>query len=150
MHRSLTGILLTLALVAGCGGSSSSPQADASVQSDTAAGQQDGATQRDALGQNDSAGQNDASGPADHTENNGGVMHKPGKDNPLVNCTACHGSDLKGGTGPSCYSCHNSNDHTINRGGQMHRSGTSSSCSACHGPNNSGGLGRACTSAGCH
>lgn len=89
------------------------------------------------------------SGPADHTESMSGVMHKPGKEDPLANCTACHGADLTGGaSAPSCYDCHNSQDHTIDRNGVMHRTGQGSSCSACHGPSNGGGLGPACTT--CH
>jgi mono/diheme cytochrome c family protein len=44
--------------------------------------------------------------PADHTVNHGGVLHKPGLTNPLVNCVACHGARLQGGEGPSCTSCH--------------------------------------------
>ncbi|MBI5102563.1 MAG: hypothetical protein HZB33_12115, partial [Nitrospirae bacterium] len=26
--------------------------------------------------------------------------------NGVSTCTACHGADLRGGSGPSCYSCH--------------------------------------------
>jgi len=45
--------------------------------------------------------------PADHTINHSGFMHKSGLNQPLVNCVACHGSDLKGGTtGVSCFECH--------------------------------------------
>jgi cysteine-rich repeat protein len=45
--------------------------------------------------------------PADHTDSKRGFMHKPGKDYPFTNgCTACHGSDLRGNIGPSCYTCH--------------------------------------------
>ena len=46
--------------------------------------------------------------PADHTISQDGYMHKSGLAQPLVNCVACHGSDLKGGTtGVSCFECHN-------------------------------------------
>jgi len=84
-----------------------------------------------------------------HTEVVGGVCHKTGKEDPLANCTSCHGAKLDGGpANVSCYSCHSAADHTIDRGGKMHREGTSASCNPCHGPNNSGGLGPACTS--CH
>jgi hypothetical protein len=153
MHRScVAAVLCSLALAAGCGGSSTTPQNDGSVQSDGALGdansQRDGATQQnDGPLQSDGPVQDDGGGTA-HTENNGGVMHAPGKNNPLVNCTSCHGADLKGGTGPSCYSCHNNSDHTINRLGHMHRAGASSTCNACHGPSNTGGLGPACST--CH
>lgn len=46
--------------------------------------------------------------PEGHTAFNGGVPHMPGFNNPTVNCTACHGADLKGGDAgePSCTSCH--------------------------------------------
>lgn len=45
--------------------------------------------------------------PADHTINQSGYMHKSGLNQPLVNCVACHGSDLRGGsTGVSCFECH--------------------------------------------
>jgi hypothetical protein len=45
--------------------------------------------------------------PDDHTINKGGFFHKPGLDNPVVNCVLCHGDDLRGGTsGVSCFSCH--------------------------------------------
>jgi hypothetical protein len=83
--------------------------------------------------------------PPGHTEDNGGVMHLPGKEDPLANCVACHGADLRGGTAGSCYDCHNADDHTAGRG---HRSGPPSSCETCHGPGNSGGLGPACST--CH
>ena len=121
--------------------------ADAAV-TDAGSGS-DGAGGNDAAGGTDAAtGQDTAGQPPDHTENQNGVWHRTGKENPLANCVACHGSDLRGGSGPSCYTCHNDNDHTINRGGYLHRSGTQSSCNPCHGPSNSGGLGPACTT--CH
>jgi len=45
--------------------------------------------------------------PSDHTQNEEGVMHKPGLNSPYRNgCTSCHGADLSGGIAPSCYSCH--------------------------------------------
>jgi DMSO/TMAO reductase YedYZ molybdopterin-dependent catalytic subunit len=44
--------------------------------------------------------------PADHTINNSGFSHKEGLYQPEINCTVCHGIDLMGGFGPSCYSCH--------------------------------------------
>ncbi len=85
--------------------------------------------------------------PDGHTENLDGTWHKPGKEDPLSNCTACHGANLDGGVG-SCYACHNSSDHNKNRSGVKHQDGSSSSCSTCHGPNNGGGLGPACNE--CH
>lgn len=50
---------------------------------------------------------NNSSAPSDHTVNKSGVMHKSGLTSPTSNCVSCHGTDLKGGDGPSCYSCHN-------------------------------------------
>jgi mono/diheme cytochrome c family protein len=44
--------------------------------------------------------------PAGHTVNKNGVYHRPGLTDPLTNCVLCHGSDLKGGSGPSCFKCH--------------------------------------------
>ena len=109
----------------------------------------DGGGGHDAAGGSDAAtGQDTAGQPPGHTDNQSGVWHRPGKEDPLTNCVACHGSDLRGGTGPSCYSCHNANDHSNNRNGVMHRSGTTASCNPCHGPSNTGGLGPACST--CH
>jgi DnaJ-class molecular chaperone len=75
-------------------------------------------------------------------------MHQPGNTDPLANCTSCHGADLKGASGPSCYSCHSATSHTVNRLGTMHRDGAETTCNACHGPANAGGLGPACST--CH
>ena len=44
--------------------------------------------------------------PSDHTVSENGYMHKSGASNATTNCISCHGADLKGGTGPSCYTCH--------------------------------------------
>lgn len=45
--------------------------------------------------------------PADHTVSQDGAMHKSGLNQPLTNCVACHGNDLKGGSSQvSCYECH--------------------------------------------
>jgi hypothetical protein len=54
----------------------------------------------------DSAAPDDA--PEGHTVIKDGVAHATGLDNPTVNCTACHGADLRGGDNgePSCFTCH--------------------------------------------
>lgn len=44
--------------------------------------------------------------PASHTVSQDGALHAPGLHNPSTNCVACHGSELQGGTGPSCTRCH--------------------------------------------
>ncbi|MBI5375978.1 MAG: choice-of-anchor D domain-containing protein [Candidatus Schekmanbacteria bacterium] len=50
---------------------------------------------------------NNTGGSNGHTVNKDGVYHRPGLNDPMTNCTECHGSDLKGGSvGVSCYSCH--------------------------------------------
>jgi hypothetical protein len=84
-----------------------------------------------------------------HDVSKNGVMHKSGLEDPLRNCTECHGANLRGGKGPSCYSCHGiPASHTAVRGGKAHNPGATSICPSCHGPNNTGGLGPACSS--CH
>jgi len=103
--------------------------------------------------------------PADHTKDNGGVMHRPGAANDSAICTACHGRDLKGGkVAPSCYSCHDQKwqpsqppagatgqpgakrnppaDHTKNKHDAMHLPGAkrgSATCMPCHGQDLRGG-----------
>lgn len=45
--------------------------------------------------------------PASHTDSQHGFLHAPGKNAPYTNlCTVCHGADLRGYLGPSCYTCH--------------------------------------------
>ena len=44
--------------------------------------------------------------PADHTVSQDGFRHAPDFCNPIPACTACHGADLRGGEGPSCFTCH--------------------------------------------
>jgi len=44
--------------------------------------------------------------PADHVKDRKGAMHKKGSKEAMVNCVACHGAELRGGKGPSCYGCH--------------------------------------------
>lgn len=79
----------------------------------------------------------------------GDVCHRStGIDDPLENCAECHGAGLRGGKGPSCYECHDTDGHTIDRDGKMHWDSTASRCVTCHGPGNSGGMGPACTT--CH
>lgn len=49
-----------------------------------------------------------ANAPEGHTVVKSGVAHAPGLNNPLQNCTSCHGSNLQGGSEgqPACTSCH--------------------------------------------
>ncbi len=46
--------------------------------------------------------------PAGHTVLQDGVWHRTGLQDPVTNCTSCHGADLMGGPDgqPSCYTCH--------------------------------------------
>ncbi len=87
-------------------------------------------------------------GAAGHGKLLGGVWHMAGNEDPLESCVGCHGDDLQGGAGASCYACHDAAGHGKKRDGFYHKKGSSSSCEVCHGPNNSGGLGPAC--APCH
>ena len=58
-----------------------------------------------ACGEDATAPQN---APAGHTVVKDGIAHAPGLMDPVGDCTACHGADLRGGTNgqPSCFSCH--------------------------------------------
>lgn len=49
--------------------------------------------------------------PADHTKDRKGVRHKSGSKQAAANCGPCHGQDLKGAQGPSCYACHGQEWH---------------------------------------
>ncbi len=49
--------------------------------------------------------------PADHTKDRKGVRHKSGSKQAVANCGPCHGPDLRGGKGPSCYACHGQEWH---------------------------------------
>jgi hypothetical protein len=44
--------------------------------------------------------------PADHTKDRKGARHKSGSKDAAKACVACHGADLRGGTAPSCFTCH--------------------------------------------
>lgn len=57
-----------------------------------------------ALGLLAACGTSDA--PDDHTIDKDGAMHKPGLEDATANCTECHGEDLRGGEGKSCFECH--------------------------------------------
>ena len=104
--------------------------------------------------------------PADHTADEHGIMHAEDKDYPgHSHCTDCHGSDIMGGIGPSCYSCHGAFwryfnpalvtpplDHTIVRNGVKHKPGhldpLNSGCTLCHGENLDDGFAPSCFT--CH
>jgi hypothetical protein len=60
-------------------------------------------------GGNDGGGGNSGGSglPTNHIINLDGALHASGMAFPYSNgCTNCHGSNLRGGEGPSCYSCH--------------------------------------------
>jgi mono/diheme cytochrome c family protein len=98
--------------------------------------------------------------PASHTNPEDGVLHAPGNNYPYSNgCTACHGSTLQGGVGPSCFACHGQewNESASSGGGDGGSTGSGSTgggsgtegqalyttyCSACHGATGSGINGR--------
>lgn len=46
--------------------------------------------------------------PEGHTVIKDGVPHASGLEDPVTNCSGCHGADLRGGDSgePSCFSCH--------------------------------------------
>ncbi|MFH1264440.1 MAG: PKD domain-containing protein, partial [Planctomycetota bacterium] len=112
------------------------------------------------------AGDAAAQPPADHTTSEHGYMHAEDKDYPArSHCTDCHGSDILGGIGPSCYECHTDYwryfdpadvtpplDHTIVRGGRQHKPGHldpfNSGCTLCHGENLDDGFAPSCFT--CH
>jgi len=96
--------------------------------------------------------------PASHTNSEDGILHAPGNNYPYTNgCTACHGTTLQGGIGPSCFSCHGqewnesapsgsgSTGGTGGTGGSTSADGQSlysTYCSACHGATGAGINGR--------
>ena len=86
--------------------------------------------------------------PGSHMAVLGGISHLDGYTDPLANCTECHGAALRGGSGPNCYGCHNSEDHNRVRNHRRHRVGDEGDCVTCHGPDSAGGLGPACGT--CH
>lgn len=124
---------------------------DAAIARDSGSRRDSGSPRDQAVGARDSGARRDgATAPPGHSELMKGVPHYPGKADPKANCVGCHGVNLRGGTAPSCYGCHNANDHALERGPNKvnHRTGPDSSCTSCHGPNNVGGLGPGCAS--CH
>lgn len=96
-----------------------------------------------------------------HTVNLGGVFHKPNYCLPYQNCSACHGVNLRGGSGgqPSCLSCHTQNNwkncgsiqHTTSRDGVLHAIGTVTTvCVNCHGSDLRGGYNNEPSCYQCH
>jgi mono/diheme cytochrome c family protein len=81
--------------------------------------------------------------PPTHTNSEEGVLHADGNNNPYTNgCTACHGTTLQGGVGPSCFACHGQewNENPPSGGGSGGGSGSTdgqalyaANCAACHG-----------------
>ncbi len=72
--------------------------------------------------------------PADHTELLGGfALHQPGFDEPEENgCNTCHGPDLRGGLGPSCYQCHRREWDDHNFEGEPWMPEGTNACQPCH------------------
>lgn len=80
----------------------------------------------------------------------------------LSGCTGCHGQNLEGAAGPSCYLCHGArwnrrleqypDSHTDREHRAMHARGKnrpfSSGCTLCHGPGLRGGIALSCYT--CH
>ena len=44
--------------------------------------------------------------PKTHTVSHDGALHNTGAKDATKNCVSCHGAELKGGDGPSCFECH--------------------------------------------
>jgi mono/diheme cytochrome c family protein len=75
-----------------------------------------------------------------HDDSQGGAGHAVDKDTPYSSgCTACHGANLTGGSGPSCFSCHG---EKWNESAPSGSGGTTAStpqgkyqtyCQSCHG-----------------
>jgi len=87
-----------------------------------------------------------------HDQRLSNVGHAQGYCQPLTNCSACHGSELRGGAGgqPSCFTCHdalwltcgNNPSHNIPLGGVNHVPGFCqplTNCTRCHGASLKGG-----------
>ena len=87
-----------------------------------------------------------------HTENLGGTFHAPGYCSPYENCTACHGTNLRGGPQgePSCLQCHDQKkwkncgavQHNKVKDGVAHASDwcqPQRDCAPCHGADLRGG-----------
>ncbi|WP_455201952.1 c-type cytochrome, partial [Kaarinaea lacus] len=91
-----------------------------------------------------SSGGRTSNAPSNHTDNVSDFLHAPGKTTPYTSfCTACHGTNLAGGTGPSCFACHGqlwtettppSSGNTGGSGGTLDGQALyNANCSACHG-----------------
>jgi predicted CXXCH cytochrome family protein len=72
--------------------------------------------------------------PTDHTELLGGfALHKPGFAEPVDSgCNTCHGMDLRGGLGPSCYQCHRREWDDHNFVGEPWMPEGTGGCQPCH------------------
>ena len=87
-----------------------------------------------------------------HTVNLGGVLHASNYCRPYQNCSACHGSDLRGDSNktPSCLQCHTqrkwmncgTTQHNQREEGVLHASDKkkpAQDCAPCHGSDLRGG-----------
>ncbi len=88
-----------------------------------------------------------------HNVNIDGTYHASGYCQPFLNCSACHGDSLQGGSAgqPSCTKCHADHwneatcetiPHTVNFDGHLHAPGYCqpfTNCAQCHGGDLRGG-----------
>ncbi|MGD8937888.1 MAG: hypothetical protein PVJ72_00820 [Gammaproteobacteria bacterium] len=107
--------------------------------------------------------------PANHTDNQSGFLHAPGKETPYSSwCWGCHGSDLQGNPSmgaPPCTVCHTvlwsetssaarrlPSNHTDSQDGYRHAPGKNNPytnlCTVCHGADLRGYLAPSCYT--CH
>ncbi len=81
-----------------------------------------------------------------------GIAHKAGDVNTITVCSGCHGANLKGGAGTSCYNCHAIGvDHTVvesedsvTASHMTNLKQPTTYCVACHGSDLRGGWANSC------
>ncbi len=71
----------------------------------------------------------------------GFALHRPGYEDPLANgCSNCHGPELRGGLGPSCYVCHRREWDDHNFSGEPWLPAEANQCQPCHLSPTAGGV----------